>query len=95
MPDQWYAVHEVATGRLVSVGTVVADAETLAADGLAAVAIAEPPSETVQWDAQRLALVPRAPAPPPDPLEVKLDQAAAAYKEALRAQVATDATAVK
>lgn len=56
----WYAVHD-ATGRLVSLGTVLTD--PLPAN-LSAVELAGEPDPTAQqWDADRRAFVPRPPAP--------------------------------
>lgn len=46
----WFAVFEVATGRLESVGQVVADDATLAAKGLDKLALPGKPDRTQQWN---------------------------------------------
>lgn len=62
MAEQWWAVYEVASGRLVSLGSIettdpqelqdrrVAPMDVLNAKGLTKVALAEAPSEAIMWD---------------------------------------------
>lgn len=52
MAGKWYAVHDIATGRLESVGTVVAPPAVLAAKGLEAIEVGDaPPDFTAQeWE---------------------------------------------
>lgn len=54
MAGKWYAVHDIATGRLESVGTVVAPPAVLKAKGLEAVEVgdAAPDFEQVEWEPQ-------------------------------------------
>lgn len=59
----WYAVYNIADGRLVSVGDSVTDSLP---GYLAAVEIDEPDFSTHMWDAATLSLVP-IPAPPAPP----------------------------
>ena len=58
----WFAVVRDADGELVSVGTVIADAATLAAQGYVTVDIAGPP-ESDLWDTVTRTFGPR-PLPP-------------------------------
>lgn len=59
--DPWYAIVD-GSGVLVSTGTVIADAEQLAANGLTAIKIDGPPGDR-EWDVATRAF--RAPAPAP------------------------------
>jgi hypothetical protein len=57
----WFAVHDAKTGELRSIGTVVADAKHLAAQGLTATALGEtaPDQQTHRWDKDKKAFVER------------------------------------
>lgn len=52
----WQALYDVATGRLISVGDVVADALP---DGLAALPLAGSPADSDMWDAATRSFVAR------------------------------------
>lgn len=64
MSDTWYAIVD-ANGGLVSVGTVIADADALAAAGITAQQLSENPTGKV-WDAATRTFS----APPPKPVMV-------------------------
>jgi hypothetical protein len=57
----WFAVHDAKTGELRSIGTVVADAKHLAANGLEARALGEdaPDQQTHRWNKDKKAFVER------------------------------------
>ena len=57
--EQWYAICRASTGRLESLGTVVADDGYLAANGLVKIALAKPPDDAEMWDEATRAFVPR------------------------------------
>jgi hypothetical protein len=56
MADQWYGVID-ASGNLVSSGTVIADAATLAQQGLTVVTLSAPPDADHIWDTTQKAFV--------------------------------------
>ena len=58
----WFAVYEIATGRLLSVGTVVSDPLR---PGLAKKELADRPPDDKEWDPVALQFV-KKPVPPPD-----------------------------
>lgn len=61
----WFAVYEIATGRLESIGTVVADDAALTRRGLAKRELAfDPRVPTKRWNSNRAEFDDVAPAPP-------------------------------
>ena len=68
--DQWYAIVEKATGRLHATGTVIADHETLEANGFEAIAAAFNPQDgTKEWDELARQFKDRVPPPVLSPLD--------------------------
>lgn len=64
MPEQWYAIVEKATGRLLSVGTVLPptfDSPDPLPNTVEAKPILAPPADTEMWNAATQAFVPRPP----------------------------------
>ena len=62
MAETWYALCESATGRLESVGTVVADDSLLASKGLVKISLGtSPPPDTKMWDQATRTFVDRPP----------------------------------
>ena len=60
--EQWYAIYRTSTGRLESLGTVVADDSYLASNGLTKMALASAPNFDIEmWDEALRAFVPRPP----------------------------------
>ena len=60
--DQWYAICRTATGRLESLGTVVADDNYLESNGLTKIPLASAPDQQHQmWDEASRVFVPRPP----------------------------------
>lgn len=55
--DDWYAIYEEATGRLVSSGTVIATDDELKANGLVAMPIKAAPGRC-EWDEKTCAFLP-------------------------------------
>jgi len=55
----WWAIHEIATGRLESIAQVIADDATLAARGLTKKSIPGPAGNNEIWDEPTLAFVQR------------------------------------
>lgn len=68
MPDQWYAIVERATGRLLSVGTVLPptpDSPDPLPATVEARPIPAPPADNEMWDEAARTFVPRPPKPSP------------------------------
>ena len=69
----WYAVYESATGRLESIGEIIAD--PLRPDLQAKLIDAPPDWDLVEWDATLLDFVPRPPKPVKNLIEIVLSHA--------------------